>query len=393
MAPRLKPWLAPAAFVVLAAAGAYAVPRALRLPVNARRLPATSGADQEASTAALRWRANNDALTVLRYRLALAPAFRAVPDSGPSFALAIDAPDTLLPRLDSLIRPALAGEWSARQFGVTKVGLGVVIRMLLPAHRDSAATPPPGNADLYWVLPDSTDRTSCIAVVPLWPALLTGLEHEPVAERSKWIGSQLGPCGLIARYGVPGPRVRHWLGNRRYDFAASPSTNAGGTPNWLEFYLLSRQPVQRWVWGNLYQLRPVTLACLDAEEEACRKAVAEGDGDLPDDSAASIVRAPRPPGFGAIPLIGGEHFLYDVAAATGPERFEDFWGTDLPVDSALSLALGAPVGRWTAAWQRHSLPQPPRGAMPGLTDAGLSIIVAAAAVGLLMLGARRRTVR
>lgn len=395
MALRLRPWAAPAAFTIAALAAGYVVTRSAEVRLDARRLPAPSGADEDVTLATLRWRAVDAELTVDRYRLVLAPEFRASEaENGPSIALTADAPDSLRGTLDSLFRPALARHWHDLGLGVTKVGVGVVVEALVLAPRDSTArTPPPGSAGLYWILPDTSARTSCVAVIPIWSQLLQSLQHGSIEDRASWLGSGLGPCELMARYGAPGPRVRRWLERRGYDLASATERGAGEDRSWLYFYLFTREPVLRWWWPALHQLRPTTLGCLGGEEEACRKVIAEGDGRPSWDSLLTLVPQPRAGGFSEIGLVDGEHFLHDVAAAAGPQRFQEFWITDLPVDSALTLALGEPVGRWTAAWQRRSLPRPPIGPEPAVADVGLSLLVIGAGLLVTTLFARRRTVR
>jgi hypothetical protein len=91
--------------------------------------------------------------------------------------------------------------------------------------------------------------------------------------------------------------------------------------------------------------------------------------------------------------VGGERYLADVAREVGRERFLRFWNSSLPVDTALAAALRAPVGEWSARWQRRFGPRLPLGPAAPLSAMLLGIVLGGAAVASVVLTASRREVR
>jgi hypothetical protein len=92
-------------------------------------------------------------------------------------------------------------------------------------------------------------------------------------------------------------------------------------------------------------------------------------------------------------LLGGGWFLGEVARAVGDDRFLQFWRTDLPIDSALSLALSRPVGEWTAEWQRGVAPRPMLGPAAAFLSVVFGLVTALGALALLLAAAHRREVQ
>ncbi|HET7025013.1 MAG TPA: hypothetical protein VFI39_07415 [Gemmatimonadales bacterium] len=364
-----------------------------------RALPAESPADAAVSAAAARWRSNDQDLTLTRERLALAPALRIARAGGDvNAALLIVGVNAGPPRVDSLLHLALADAWRSLGLGATKVGVAIVVDLSpgTPHHAAADSTPTPFNSYLFWALPDSSDRSTCTVVIAdrFYARRLLQQGRSPSrTETSAWLATRIGPCALIARFGVPGPRVRHWLGGREWDLAQQPTWRGALPSDWARSFLMQGGPVPRWWWRVLDEMRPAAHACLGGRASACRAAVAEGDAEASTDSHPRIVEPNPGYAFNRVGLLEGAHYLFDVADAIGPQRFQDFWNTALPVDSALSLALGKPVGRWTAEWQRRTLPTPPLGPMPSPADAAIGLGAAIAAVALLLLSVHRRVVR
>ncbi|MGH7532135.1 MAG: hypothetical protein ACREL4_02480, partial [Gemmatimonadales bacterium] len=360
-------WILPAAVVfVVIAAGVWGT-QLRRVHLTVRELPAESPADAAVSAAAARWRSNDRALTLARDRLALAPALRAARDRGDvNAALLIVGADRTTPRVDSLLHLALGDTWHLLGLGATKVGVAVVVDLSPKAPRDTAtaSTPTPLNSYLLWALPDSSDRSTCSVIIDdrYYARRLLQQGHDPSrAETAAWLATRIGPCALVARFGVPGPRVRSWLGTRGWDLAQQPTWRGALPSDWARSYLVQGGPVPRWWWEILDEMRPVAHACLGGRASACRTAVADGDGESITDSFPRILEPNPGYAFTLVGLLEGAHYLFDVADDAGPQRFQEFWNTTLPVDSALSLALRKPVGRWTAEWQRRALPTPPLG--------------------------------
>jgi hypothetical protein len=92
-------------------------------------------------------------------------------------------------------------------------------------------------------------------------------------------------------------------------------------------------------------------------------------------------------------LIPGERYLSDVARAVGRERFLGFWGSPLPVDTSLALALRKPVGEWTAEWQRGYTPRLRLGAAAPVWAYAFAALLTPLLVCGAAITARRRQVQ
>jgi hypothetical protein len=148
----------------------------------------------------------------------------------------------------------------------------------------------------------------------------------------------------------------------------------------------------QWWWYGVYSYPWSTMACFAGREKVCRQNIRESDSEAPGPRPRVVVPL-DPWDLGKVRLVGSEAFLSDVLLAAGEERFQEFWTTTLPVDSALTLALKRPVGEWTVEWQRRPGPGPRFGAAPRGSDVLLGLAFAGFLVGLVLLGQGRREVR
>src|SRR5207245_2708825 len=119
--------------------------------------------------------------------------------------------------------------------GVTKVSVGLVVDLRRTVSANPAETPTQDFAGPAYLFPDSSDRTTCVALIPAWLWTGTLLAVKPPARNPRvedWLRSGLGPCAFYAAYGAPGKGVRRWLTKRGYDLAGSPAcggANASST--------------------------------------------------------------------------------------------------------------------------------------------------------------------
>jgi hypothetical protein len=148
----------------------------------------------------------------------------------------------------------------------------------------------------------------------------------------------------------------------------------------------------RWYWEHIYSYPPATVACMAGRAEGCRAAVLEGA------TARSAESLPRVVGierrwWQVQNLVPAERYLSDVVRAVGRERFQRFWSSPLPVDTALATALKMPVGEWTAQWQRRYVPTLRLGAAAPLGAYLLALALGGLALMSVALTASRRQVR
>jgi hypothetical protein len=85
-------------------------------------------------------------------------------------------------------------------------------------------------------------------------------------------------------------------------------------------------------------------------------------------------------------MLGNQGLLLSLLEEEfGPDQFNAFWGSDLPVPEAFELAFGQPLGLWIMEWLRRYVDPPARG--PGVpVEATLLSLLG---VGLLAGGAVR----
>ena len=110
--------------------------------------------------------------------------------------------------------------WHQLGLNETKVSVALVIQLMnVSSRRDR---PVPEEQTAAYLAPDSTDRTTCIAVVSAgrwWTRILTGDPHGrvPFDALVQTLKAGLGSCAFYAAYGTPGKSVRGWLVTRGWD--------------------------------------------------------------------------------------------------------------------------------------------------------------------------------
>jgi hypothetical protein len=398
----LKRWVLVGLVGCLALALAYLPPRGATasgrsfFTAQSRR---GTPARQRAQALADEWRAVDGSLRLLRARRQLQQLVREA-TAGTSLVVVSESGDVWAaapPVADSAIHVA----WRQLGLGETKVRVAVVIQLatLFAAHD----RPLPDEGSAAYLAPDSTDRTTCIAVVSLgtyWTRIVAGdlraaevLEaagRVPFAALVQFLRAGLGPCAFYAAYGTPGKSVRGWLVSRGWDLALTLDAGARGRQG--NSLIEMANPRYLWYWDAIYSLPPTAVACLAGRPDGCRAAVLSGASDDPVIPFPDVMRIDRR--WGRVPrLAEGQRFLGDVAHQVGRERFLSFWNSSLPVDTALAAALKRPVGEWTADWQRDFVRPIRLGPASPLDAVAMALAIAVLAVALVALTASRRQVR
>src|SRR5438093_943271 len=296
---RLRLWLAaaPAACVVVALA--YLPPRGgVRAPEPLRlQIPQPTPARLRAQQLADAWRAVEAEVRLRESRYHVASDLnRGDSAEGGPLLLAAGADSVV-----SVVRPVLRAEldtaWRRLGLGSTKVN--VVGRVSLPTtvlRTSGAETPAEALAGgASYLLPDSTDRTTCGVFLPAGYLLLTLVRTgrlERLEQFRESLKNSLGPCAFYAAYGNPGKPVRHWLANRNFDVALSPSWNAPGNLAQSTWWLTDYR-TGHWWWEMIYRRPPSTVACLGGRPAGCRDAVLQGVGYGFDDSLPRVLAPER----------------------------------------------------------------------------------------------------
>lgn len=312
---------------------------------------------------------------------------RALGLPGPTVYFA--GPDSLSDSARGLVRALLERAWSQLGLGVSKVSVGVVVPVVFdrPPGGQSPAHMPAAPA---FLLPDSSNRTTCLAYVPViyWgrPGVLRQTHPAPTKELAELLRNGLGTCAYFAAFGAPGQDIGRWLESRHYEFALDPwglrvppeSTRTGSQ-------LSEDKP---WFWSFVYRYQPGAVECMAGRAEACRQtALGRGSGD-PVPVVSAEQQWWKPPS-----LAGADRYFADLVDDIGPERFGRFWNSEFPADTALATAMRMPVGEWTRRWQATLVPPIRLGPVAPLSAAVLATLLGVVAVVLVMLTATRRQVR
>jgi len=292
------------------------------------------------------------------------------------------------------IEAALDTAWHALGLGETKVRVAFVIELARPPN--VADRPTPATVAAY-LAPDSTDRTTCIALLqagPYWARFLVGkreMRDTGFGGFAQWLQAGLGPCAFYAAFGTPGKPVRRWLAARNWDVALYLGSHGIAGQRFSSFDLLGDSRYSRF-WEQIYSFPPATVACLAGRSSGCRAAVLEGSDAAFPAAGPQIVR-PERRWWRVQRLLPGERYLSDVARDVGRERFQSFWASSLPVDTALAAALKQPVGEWTKQWERRFVAPIRLGAAAPWGATAGALLLGAVAVLAVMLTASRRQVR
>lgn len=339
---------------------------------------------------AQRYRITSFELTMREYGAAMRPELerrRALELPGPMVYFA--GPDSLSDSARGLVRALVERAWSQLGLGVSKISVGVVVPVVFdrppggqsPAHMPEAAA---------FLLPDSSNRTMCLAYVPIiyWgrPGVLNNPHPTPTTDLAEQLRNGLGPCAYFASFGTPGREIARWLVSRHFVLALNPWKQ--GLPAESSAALAGLHPGQPWFWGYIYRYEADGVACMAGRREACRRAVlAHGTG------VSVPIATAEPPGWKPPSPAGAWRYFADLADEIGPERFGRFWNSELPVDTALATAMRMPVGEWTRRWQATLVPPIRLGPVAPPSAVVLATLLGVAAVVLVMLTATRRQVR
>ena len=391
----LRGWVVAGLVGCLALALAYLPPRGATSsgsPFFVGQSPSGTPARQRAQALADAWRSADGSLHLLTARRRLQLLAQTAIASGRSLVVVSESAGVATatpPIADSAARLA----WHQLGLNETKVSVALIIQRMSVSSRGDR--PVSEEQTAVYLAPDSTDRTTCIAVVSVgrwWTRIFTGDPHGrvPFDALVQTLKAGLGPCAFYAAYGTPGKSVRGWLVTRGWDLGLT--LDVGPRGQHYSYVIEMADPRRQWYWDAVYALPPTAVACLASRPDGCRAAVLAGASDDPAIPSPDIMRVDRR--WGRIPrLIEGQRFLGDVARAVGRDRFLTFWTSAQPVDTALAAALKRPVGEWTADWERAFVRPIRLGPTPPLGGMAIALAIAALALAIVAGTASRRQVR
>jgi hypothetical protein len=395
MARGVKWWIAAVLLTWGTVALAYLPPRGARAdryrsPLADMPLLHPTAARLRVQGLADEWRHAQAAVRLMEGREQLPPG-----EQGPALLMRADSiPAAARQR----VAAALDTVWRHLGLGETKVTVGVIIELSV-LRPEAPRTPIVNRETPAYLLPDSTDRSTCIALIPAgiyWTRVILG-EVTPgrpsgVPHLQLWLKSVLGPCAFYAAFGAPGKPVLTWLSRRGFDLALYPDWDAApGAASASAGFMVNERRTS-WYWDFIYHQSFTAVGCLAGRSSSCRAAVVGRADGVVDASVPRFLASSRS-WWRRQQLLGGERYLADVVREVGRERFLRFWNAAMPVDTALAAALRAPVGEWTGRWQRRFAPRLPLGPAAPPIATLLAIVVAGAAVASVVLTASRRQVR
>jgi len=209
---------------------------------------------------------------------------------------------------------------------------------------------------------------------------------EAVLRRAQ-LADWTGPCGAIARFGEPGPRIRAWLDAGAWELVRwwRPAAPRDG----------EREP--RAVRDLRLAAQPAAKACLAGRDDACRSLLFPASGSrewrLPDAES----RAPlRPVGLASVGLPGriglGWTLLADLARDSGDDAFARFWRSADDPAPAFAAAFGITPEAWLRSAYLRRYDAIVAGPAPRPLSAGLSLLACLACAAVAAALGRRRVV-
>jgi hypothetical protein len=338
-----------------------------------------------ANEIAKEWRRASLDVRLHEWRLQLAPDLNRLRAANqPTLVTSID---TTWPReVREHAASAIVAAWQSLGLGTTKIGVAVVIEV----ERITAAVP--ARTHSAYLLPDSADRTTCVAwIAPtgLNRALLERSGEQYARALVSWTRRLLGPCAFYADFGRPSMAMERWLAARQYRFAQAASWDSLTIRYDLPWYGQAETQSQRAQWAQwaYRQYSRVGLGCMAERITACRDAAV---GVVPTSGAVPrlVVRS----GDVATDLPGSTLLLAEMVHEFGSARFGRFWISDLAPDSAFHLAMDTTLGDWVLSRQRAYGTTLAAGPTPSLFASAFGLGVAALALALAVAAAIRRQV-
>ena len=296
--------------------------------------------------------------------------------------------DPALPDVVSnLVRDSIRSEWERIQPTTSDVSVIFALIARTTLVGGSGARRSFGSYKAF-LLPKATDGRTCMvaAYVHHWRWLqfergrATPWSLVPPNMREEFLSS----CAFYAAFGQPGTAVDAWLSRSNLRFAAGSdwTTDRSIIPlspsDWQERLTLS------------------AAACTTGKTSRCAEALFDAPMSRWLWWAAS--RKHFDGGFATVrgwEAVFGEwdaDYLSDLVRDMGRERFQQFWSSDLPLDSAFNGAFGVSMAEWTHQWAAARIDIPKPG--PSVSSAAVLpwLLIAALAVSGGALYTLRRQV-
>lgn len=324
-------------------------------------------------------------------------------------------PDTI----QQAVRSALISAWARYGAGAR---YPVLVAVVADTSRMNDRLPMANTnrTEAYTFPPDSATPACRILVrvaYPLWRAD-SGRAHVFQNQVVRVLTLQsteraiLGPCALYATFGGPGPSIAKWLAGTNWLPAADvdwsrPSPIVRSDLNWgdaTQTGLLATVMGSEGVVSEARQfLATDAVACIAGRVDQCSTALQSGIQRDKDSQAwqADVIEARMLGGLGrwywgwgrSGNLGPAENWLLsDMIRDLGADRFEAFWTSGAPPDTAFAHAAGEPFGAWVKRWARRQYGRAEVGPWMPVWARWAGLFVVAAGLGVAMVFGRERRV-
>jgi len=261
-------------------------------------------------------------------------------------------------------------------------------------------------------LPSEATRGRCIAIAHLTSAPQAGAPYSEIIVRNitspETINALLSPCAFLAAFGEPGPAIAQWVHDDRWSRARLAGWDKPPTP-WKAIVGSGGGNARRAAWFSLsndpsWQIRsfiaPEGIACLAGETGVCQHILLDVRSSAIDSAWRRSVVASAGTGISLFYLanrptpLGPANgwVVSEMVRTLGPQRFQQFWQSTLPVPYAFKSAAGEDLDTWARDWDRRMYGAASVG--PVLSAVGLGTGSFVLAIGVLIAIAveRRRRV-
>ena len=361
---------------------------------------AEHGVRVQASTLGSRARNTAEQLLTMRLRDSLLPSLAPLRGEDASH-VGIRRDDRVHAWYAALLRARIDSQWQLRARTVPG------IRVIAVAITDTASSVEGlsrpyafGRSDRY-LLPPLTDGHTCVVIhrarLAGWKFPGTGDSANLALMRKLWsdtaVSPQLGPCGFVGAFGMPGPHIRAWLDTLDWEPArllvaqreapdelVSRAATAAARRHGVEAWLHDEQML----FSNHVAYAAMS-ACAQRNGPLCSDMVLrQASGARRREPIAGLVLFRTH--FDGFDLGGPKlryphsHLLADVLAQVGPDRFMTFWTSTKPLDDALRDLTGTSADEWAldyvASQYGTAITVAPRWPLRGLAGAALFVVFA-----------------
>jgi hypothetical protein len=254
----------------------------------------------------------------------------------------------------------------------------------------------------WYLLPDATDGRTCLVLQFLdenTRQFLNTAGDMRLDELQSRMSRQLGPCAFYTAFGKPGAGVERWLREYNYVYAWSTDWQIPNVPLDLAEDLSDAslsdllqhlvRPAE--TWGG----QPLSVrACAHGNQTQCRTVLSLSDrywGTIPPlGTRYAVARGWYNWGDSRERVM--QTFLADLVQFTGRDRFERFWRSPLPRDSAFATTIGMSIEEYTHRWLQGKFPAVHYGPYVAVGSILLGLVLLAAMVSVTGLYASRRQV-